>query len=93
MIRQAAAKLRPGGFLIIKEMTDRPAWKRRWCAFQEWLAVRVLGLTTGGGVFLRPGEEYRRAMEEVGLAVETFDMGKGYAHPHFALRGRKESNV
>lgn len=93
LISKAAAKLRPGGCLIIKEMTDRPAWKRRWCAFQEWLAVRALGLTAGEGVFLRPGEGYRQAMEEAGLAVETFDMDRGYPHPHFALRGRKEPDV
>jgi trans-aconitate methyltransferase len=93
LIRKAAVKLRPGGYLIIKEMTDRPAWKRRWCAFQEWLAVRAVGLTAGEGVFLRPGEEYRRTMEEAGLAVEAFDMDRGYPHPHFALRGRKEPNV
>jgi len=93
LIRLAAAKLRPGGCLIIKEMTARPAWKRRWCAFQEWLVVRALGLTAGEGVFLRPGEEYRRVMEGAGLAVETFDMDRGYPHPHFALRGRKEPDV
>jgi cyclopropane fatty-acyl-phospholipid synthase-like methyltransferase len=93
LISKAAAKLRPGGCLIIKEMTDRPAWKRRWCAFQEWLAVRVFGLTAGEGVFLRPAGEYHRAMEEAGLTVETFDMDRGYPHPHFALRGRKEPDV
>jgi trans-aconitate methyltransferase len=93
LIRLAADKLEAGGCLVIKEMTARPAWKRRWCALQEWLAVRVLGLTAGEGVFLRPGEAYRRVMEEAGLMVETFDMDRGYPHPHFALRGRKEPNV
>ncbi|HUU55986.1 MAG TPA: class I SAM-dependent methyltransferase [bacterium] len=92
-VRLAAGKLRPGGYLVVKEMTDRPAWKRRWCAFQEWLAVGVMGLTEGAGVYLRPGEAYRRVMEEAGLAVETFDLSRGYLHPHFALRGRKERNV
>jgi cyclopropane fatty-acyl-phospholipid synthase-like methyltransferase len=93
LIRVAAARLRPGGYLIIKEMTDRPSWKRRWCGFQEWLAVRVFGLTKGAGVYLRAGGDYRRAMESAALAVETFDLSRGYPHPHFALRGRKEPNV
>ena len=87
-IRLAAGNLGPGGYLILKEMTDRPAWKRRWCALQEKLAVRVLGWTEGEGVFMRSGDAYRRAMEEAGLAVETFDLSRGYLHPHFALRGR-----
>ena len=91
LILLAAARLRPGGYLIIKEMTDRPVWKRRWCYFQEWLAVRVLGLTEGAGIFLRAGDDYRVAMERAGLEVETFDLTRGYPHPHFALRGRKAS--
>ena len=91
LILLAAARLRPGGYLIIKEMTDRPVWKRRWCYFQEWLAVRVFGLTEGAGIFLRAGDDYRVAMERAGLEVETFDLTRGYPHPHFALRGRKAS--
>jgi cyclopropane fatty-acyl-phospholipid synthase-like methyltransferase len=91
LILLAAARLRPGGYLIIKEITDRPVWKRRWCYFQEWLAVRVFGLTDGAGVFLRAGDDYRVAMERAGLEVETFDLTRGYPHPHFALRGRKAS--
>ncbi|MEE9457643.1 MAG: class I SAM-dependent methyltransferase [bacterium] len=89
LIRLAASRLRPGGCLIIKEMTNRPVWKRRWCYLQEWLAVRVFGLTKGAGIFLRSGGDYRVAMERAGLAVETFDLTRGYPHPHFALRGRK----
>ncbi len=88
-ISLAAGRLRPGGYLIIKEMTDRPVWKRLWCYLQEWFAVRVFGLTEGGGVFLRAGDDYRIAMERAGLEVETFDLTRGYPHPHFALRGRK----
>jgi 2-polyprenyl-6-hydroxyphenyl methylase/3-demethylubiquinone-9 3-methyltransferase len=91
LIHVVAENLRPDGNFIIKEMTGRPSWKRRWCYFQEWLAVRVFGLTEGAGIFPRPGDEYRVAMERVGLQVETFDLSRGYAHPHFALRGRKES--
>lgn len=91
LIRLAASRLRPGGYLIIKEMTDRPVWKRRWCCLQEWLAVRVFGLTEGAGVFLRAGDDYRIAMERAGMESETFDLTRGYPHPHFALRGRKAS--
>jgi SAM-dependent methyltransferase len=91
LIYLVADKLRPGGYLIIKEMTDRPVWKRRWCYLQEWLAVRVLGLTDGAGVFLRAGDDYGVAMERTGLEVETFDLTRGYPYPHFALRGRKVS--
>ncbi len=92
LIRIAAGRLRPGGYLIIKEMTDRPVWKRRWCRFQEWLAVRVFRVTKGAGIYLRAGEDYRLAMEGAALAVEAFDLSRGYPHPHYALRGRKEPN-
>jgi SAM-dependent methyltransferase len=89
LVRLVSRRLRPGGYLIIKEMTDRPVWKRRWCAFQEWLAVEVVGLTEGSGVHLRPGGDYQKVMEGAGLAVETFELSRGYLHPHFALRGTK----
>jgi len=89
MIGRAAASLKAGGWLLVKEMTDKPAWKRRWCLFQEWLAVRVVGFTAGAGIYLRPGAAYREAMEAAGLAVETFTLDRGYPHPHVALLGRK----
>jgi cyclopropane fatty-acyl-phospholipid synthase-like methyltransferase len=89
-IRRTVDLLQTGGTLIIKEMTDRPAWKRRWCAFQEWLAVRVVGITKGSGIYLRPGDDYRRTMEMAGLAVESFNLSRGYLHPHAAWRGTKK---
>jgi trans-aconitate methyltransferase len=88
-IRLVAARLPPGGYLLLKEMDDRPAWKRRWCLWQERAVVHLLGLTAGEGVYLQPGRFYRAAMENAGLEVETFDLSRGYPHPHFALRGRK----
>jgi len=88
-IRLAADKLPPGGYLLLKEMDDRPAWKRRWGLWQERAAIYVLRLTAGEGVHLQPGRFYRAAMEGAGLEVETFDLGRGYPHPHLALRGRK----
>jgi 2-polyprenyl-3-methyl-5-hydroxy-6-metoxy-1,4-benzoquinol methylase len=89
LIALAAAKLSPGGTLLVKEMNDRPAWKRRWCAFQEWLAVRITGLTAGDGIYLRPAAAYESAMRAAGLTTETFELGRGYLHPHYALRGTK----
>ncbi len=88
-IGAAAARLRPGGCLLVKEMNDRPAWKRRWCEFQEWVAVRLTGFTRGRGVYLRPGSEYRQTMRAAGLEVEGFDLSRGYPHPHYAWRGIK----
>ena len=89
-IHRVVDRMQPGGTLILKEMNDRPAWKRRWCAFQEWLAVRVVGFTKGTGVYLRPGDDYRRTMETAGLVVESFDLSRGYFHPHAAWRGTKK---
>lgn len=89
VIAKAAAALSAGGYLIIKEMASRPKWKRAWCYFQEWLAVKVARMTSGEGIFLRPAEEYASVMAAAGFAVETFDLHRGYLHPHYALRGRK----
>jgi len=90
LLRQAAAALAGGGHLIVKEMTDRPAWKRRWCLTQEWLAVRVVGFTQGAGIYLRPGASYGAALAACGLAVEEFDLARGYPYPHHAWRGTEK---
>lgn len=89
LIGRAARALNPGGTLIVKEMNELPAWKRRWCRFQEWLAVRVIGMTEGSGIYLRAGEAYAAALAAAGLKVETFDLNRGYLHPHFAWRGTR----
>lgn len=88
-LKRAANWLAPGGTLLVKEMTDRPWYKRRFCLLQEWLAVKVIGLTKGQGVFLRPAAAYRRTLAAAGLDTQSFDLGRGYLHPHFAWRATK----
>jgi trans-aconitate methyltransferase len=89
LLRLAAQAVLPGGAIIVKEMSDRPVWKRRWCHFQEWLALRVAGITEGTGIYLRSGEAYPAVLRSLSLMVEGFDLNRGYFHPHYVWRGTK----
>jgi len=90
LLQLAAQKVTPGGAVIVKEMSDQPVCKRRWCQFQEWIAVRVTGMTKGTGIYLRSAEAYPTVLRAAGLMVEGFDLSRGYPHPHYAWRGIKK---
>ena len=86
-LAEARAALRPGGRLVVKEMADRPRWKRDMTATQEQLAVRLLGITHGQVVRLPSEDEIRSAMDASGLVVDRLDLGRGSLHPHLAFIG------
>jgi 2-polyprenyl-3-methyl-5-hydroxy-6-metoxy-1,4-benzoquinol methylase len=89
ILRKAFAALRPGGFLILKDMNRRPRWKYAWNFSQETLAVKVIGFTLGSHFFFRSADDYRRLMEEIGFAVEVVRLDQGQPYPHVAIVGRK----
>ena len=92
LVEEAAARLRPGGVLVIKEMATEPAWKFRWMALQEKLSVQVLGITEGHELtFATPGE-IEGWMTGAGLTdVRHRPLGKGYLHPHHLVVATKAS--
>ncbi len=89
LIAQCAARLAPGGVLVVKEMGTRPRWKFRWNTVQETLSVRVLRITVGRDLTFLPPNELAGAMREAGLQV-TVDLAvdRGRPHPHHLLVGR-----
>jgi cyclopropane fatty-acyl-phospholipid synthase-like methyltransferase len=89
LIRLAVGKVPPGGAIIIKEISDHPGWKRHWYRIQEWLAVQVIGITQGSGIYLRSNNAYPDALRSAGLRVEGVDLNRGYLQPHYAWRGSK----
>jgi SAM-dependent methyltransferase len=85
----AAAQLAPGGVLVVKEMADRPIWKRRWNLLQELLAVRLLHATAGGEVLPTATATIACWMDEIGLVTTQQALDRGYLHPHALVVGRK----
>lgn len=91
LLEQAAARLAPGGVLLVKEMAPTPSWKARWNRLQETLAVRIMKLTaasTPSFCFVAPAT-IRSWLEGAGLRVEEVRLDRGFPHPHALVVGRR----
>lgn len=85
LLASAAAKIRPGGRLVVKEMSTSPRWKARWNRLQEWLSVRVLRITAGGTMVFVDPAVMAGWLREDGLEVEVRRLDGGRLHPHAML--------
>ena len=87
LLERAAARLAPGGRLLVKEMAPSPRWKARWNTTQETLAVKVVGFTASestGFTFVAPAE-MQSWLAACGLEVTAVPLDRGYPHPHHLL--------
>ena len=89
LTRAAAAVVRPGGRLLVKEMDTDQRWKARFCAAQELAATRLTHVTEGSTVELVPLDAVRSAMEEEGLQVGTRRLDRHLPWPHVLLVGTR----
>jgi len=82
-------RLLPGGVLLIKTIDDRPRWKAAANHVEEWLAVRLLGVTLCGGnrFAFRPLAEWAALCSAIGFDVRAVRLDRGYIHPHGAVVG------
>lgn len=91
LLARAAARLRVGGRLLIKEVSERPAWKAAWTRAQELLAVRVLHLSHGHSFYFRREAEWLTLLSSLGLRAHAVPLDAGYLHPHVLFIGEKVS--
>lgn len=89
IVGHTARHLRPGGRLLLKEMSEQPAWKAAWNMFEETLSVKILRITYGAQFFFRPEAEWVGLLEACGLTVMTIRMDRGSLHPHVLFIGEK----
>lgn len=89
LLRAAAARLAPGGVVVVKEMAPAPRWKAAWNLAQETLAVRLLGITEGEELAFVPPADLAATLEAEGLAVRHRPVHRGYPHPHHLVVGRR----
>jgi SAM-dependent methyltransferase len=89
ILHDCYARLVPGGTLLIKTMDDRPRWKAALNRAEEWMAVRLLGLTLAdhASFTFRPLDEWAALCGTIGFEVETARLDRGYYHPHAAVIG------
>ena len=90
LLEECAARLAPGGLLVVKDMATTPRWKARVNALQEAVSVRVLGITEGSAdfAFVDPDERARWLTGAGLLDVRARRLDRGRAHPHHLLVGR-----
>jgi 2-polyprenyl-3-methyl-5-hydroxy-6-metoxy-1,4-benzoquinol methylase len=89
LIQVCAARLAPGGAILLKEMAETPRWKVALNWLEETLAVRVLRITIGGEFYFRPRADWVRLFESAGMQVEVIPIDRGYYHPHVLFVARK----
>jgi 2-polyprenyl-3-methyl-5-hydroxy-6-metoxy-1,4-benzoquinol methylase len=89
LLAACAARLAPGGVIVLKEMAEVPRWKAWLNRLEETLAVRVLRITVGGAFYFRPRAGWQALFERLGFAVETTPLDRGYYHPHVLFVARK----
>ena len=89
VIAICAEVLNPGGQLILKETGEYPAWKDRICRFEEYLAVKVLGITDGDQCNFVPESFYVDLLTGLGFQTEVKRVDQGYLHPHVVFFGVK----
>lgn len=91
LLRAAAARLSPGGRLLLKDMSERPRWKAAWGVAQELLAVRVLHITHGSKFYFRREREWLELLGDLGLAARAIPLHSGYLHPHVLFVGERRA--
>lgn len=89
LVAEVAARLAPGGLLVVLTSGGGPGWKRAVDRLQERLAV-VLGITRGAVVEPCDGAEVAALLGAAGLVgVRVEDAGAGYAHGFEIVSGRR----
>lgn len=88
LLGRLAARLRPGGLLLVREGGDDAGWRSRWLACVE-RAMVALGRHRGDGVFFRPSSAIADELRALGLEVEVRPCREGTPFANFLTIARK----
>lgn len=89
LLHSCTEQLALGGRLIVKEVGTTPSWKAHWNAVQEFLAVKVLRITSGDQLTFLDPDVLGAWMEKDGLSVRQQAIDRGYPHPHHLIVGAR----
>lgn len=82
-LQQCVRCLKPRGRLVIKEVHDRPKWKRQIAYLQEVFSIYVSRMTKGDHPHFESIETYCRYIETAGASVvKVLPVDRGYFHAH-----------
>ncbi len=91
ILKKCYDSLKPGGWLLLKEMNTGKPGKLAILKAEETLAVNIFGLTMGekNTFTFPPPEEVRRQLKSAGFDVEQVPLDRGYHVPHMLWIGHK----
>ena len=93
LLPRLAARLAPGGTLVIKDIDPGRPLKHAWNTLQEAIAIHVLRITIGDGQTYEPRAAVRRRLERAGLTDITAQaIDRGYPHPHILYTARRPAS-
>jgi 2-polyprenyl-3-methyl-5-hydroxy-6-metoxy-1,4-benzoquinol methylase len=88
LLARIAARLKPGGMLIVKEMDPTERFKNRWNRLQE-AAASALGLTLGESFSYEAPVDFSARLKRHGFArVDVERIDAWYPHPHLLYVAR-----
>lgn len=93
LIDQLACAVRPGGALIVKEMSDRPRWKRMLTQVQERISTRVLHITKGPALEFVRTNDIEGVAATLGFETTTVRLDHRRMHPHVMVTGHRPLNA
>ncbi|OGV72708.1 MAG: hypothetical protein A3B82_02000 [Methylophilales bacterium RIFCSPHIGHO2_02_FULL_57_10] len=91
LLDHAVRVLNANGLLIVKEVIDRPRWKRWLTYIEEFAAIKLLRMTQGQSPHFESLETYRAAIERAGTEIirtEPVGAWRPAAHCLFVARKR-----
>ena len=89
-LKACYSSLKPGGVLLVKEISQTHSWKSRLTVFQEFLAVKVLGITEGEEISLVSEANLVSLIVEAGFEEpDVKQIDRGYPHLHTLFLTKK----
>ncbi len=85
--------LRPETTLVIKDQNKSFSIKYLLLYLQEFLAVKVFGITKAKGLHFFTKEYLSALLNDIGFAVKTADISRGYFYPHLVFICKKRQKI
>ena len=82
LLRHARTLIADDGVLLLKTNDVRPRLKFAVVTLEEWLMVKGLRYTKGGGLHFRSAEQYLKLLDEAGFRAEVRSVGTLRPAPH-----------
>lgn len=90
LLARIAARVKPGGVFLLKEMDPRKRLKNGWNRLQETIAIRLVGLTMADAIVFEEPDAMIARLRHAGFSsVDVVPVDRGYPHPHLLYVARK----